>query len=114
MKGESIKVINSSVLKFGVDNIKPATLEVVPGCFITGAICGVMGAVFVLVNSNLGLLRKKYINANWKKLLEACFFSLATTTCFYFFPTLFGDCESSESVAPSNTDIIVQYNCPNG
>ena len=48
-----------------------------------------MGAVFVLVNSNLGLIRKKYVNANWKKLVETCLFSLATTSCFFFFPYLF-------------------------
>lgn len=86
MAGDNISVINSSVLKFGVDDISPATMEVIVGSFITGAICGVMGAVFVLVNSNLGLIRKKHINANWKKLLEACLFSLATTSSFYFFP----------------------------
>ena len=92
MAGDEISVINSSVLKFGVENIKPATLEVIPGSFITGAICGVMGAVFVLVNSNLGLIRKKYVNTNWKKLLETCLFSIATTTSFYYLPALFMDC----------------------
>jgi len=92
MKGEGVKVINSAVLKFGVQNIAPATLEVIPGCFIVGAICGVMGAVFVIVNSNLGLLRKKYVNASWKKVLEACLFSLMTTSCFYWFPLFFNDC----------------------
>lgn len=114
MKGEGVKVINSAVLKFGVDNIRPATLEVIPGCFIVGAVCGLMGAVFVLVNSNLGLIRKKHINSNWKKLTEACLFSLMTTSCFYWFPSFLGDCESTLPVAADNLDIIVQYNCPEG
>ena len=92
MAGQPIELINSSVLKFGVENIKPSTFEVLPGSFITGAICGVMGATFVLVNSNLGLIRKKYVNTTWKKLLETCFFSLGTTSCFYFLPILFPDC----------------------
>jgi len=50
------------VLKFGVANISPATFDVLIGSFIVGAVCGIMGGVFVIVNSNLGLLRKKYIN----------------------------------------------------
>ena len=61
MKGEELGDLTSSVLKFGTDNISPPTLEVLPGAVIVGAICGVLGGVFVIVNSNLGLIRKKYI-----------------------------------------------------
>ena len=62
--------------------------------FIVGAITGFMGGVFVIVNSNLGLIRKKIINTNWKKLTEACAFSVMTTTCFYWSAKMFNDCES--------------------
>ena len=61
MKGESIGDLTSSVLKFGTSNISPPTLEVLPGSLIVGAFCGVLGGVFVIVNSNLGMLRKKHI-----------------------------------------------------
>ena len=115
MAGEVIKEVNSAVLKFGVSNIRPATLEVIPGSIITGAACGVLGAGFVIINSNLGLLRKKYINSTWKKLLEAFLFSFGTTTCFFWFPFVFHDCYSTASITdPANEEIIVQYDCPNG
>ena len=42
-----------------------------------------MGAIFVDVQARLGLLRKKYINTNWKKILETCLFSFATATTFF-------------------------------
>ena len=42
-----------------------------------------MGALFVDVQARLGLLRKKYINANWKKILETCLFAGATASTFY-------------------------------
>ena len=58
MSGEEIKVMSSAVLKFGTIDIQPPTLLVIPGSIIVGAIAGVLGGVFVLVNSNLGLLRK--------------------------------------------------------
>ena len=93
MKGQDISAINGAVLKFGVTDISPATFDVLPGSFIVGAITGFMGGVFVIVNSNLGLIRKKIINTNWKKLTEACAFSVMTTTCFYWSAKMFNDCE---------------------
>lgn len=111
MKGEDISAINGSVLKFGVDDIQPATFDVLPGSLIVGAITGFMGGIFVIVNSNLGLVRKKLINTNWKKILETCAFSFMTTTCFYWSAKLFNDCELKSS-ASNSSDILVQYNCP--
>ena len=93
MKGQDISAINGAVLKFGVTDISPATFDVLPGSFIVGAITGFMGGVFGIVNSNLGLIRKKIINTNWKKLTEACAFSVMTTTCFYWSAKMFNDCE---------------------
>lgn len=86
MAGKNISETSSAVLKFGEIDINPPTIEVIPGSIFTGIICGLLGGVFVLVNSNLALLRKKYINANWKKLTEAVLFSLMTTTSFYWIP----------------------------
>ena len=80
---------------------------VVVGAVVVGAICGILGGVFVLVNSNLGILRKKYIKANWMKLLEAVCFSIMTTTTFYWFPCLINDCQDSSDVLSSTDAEIV-------
>jgi hypothetical protein len=41
-------------------------------------ICGVLGAIFVEVYSAMGVFRKKYVNTNFKKIIEVLLFSLAT------------------------------------
>ena len=115
MKGETIHRINSSVLKFGVEDIAPPTFMTIPGAIAVGVITGLLGGFFVIVNSNMGLLRKKYINANWKKLAEAAFFSFATTSVFYWLPSLVDDCTDATLVTLSeNGDLIVSYSCPKG
>ena len=110
MSGEKIEDVTSAVLKFGNKDIEPPTIEVIPGTIVVGCIAGVLGGMFVIVNSNLGILRKKYITKDWQKILEAAFFSIATTTTFYWMPSLIRDCEP-KSEASSDEDIIVQYDC---
>jgi len=112
MKGEGVSDVNSSVLKFGVTNITPPTIDVLPGSIIVGAMTGVLGAGFVAVNSNLGLLRKKIITKNWQKLAEAAFFSFLTTSTFYWLPYIFQECKSSVLITGNDKEIIVNYSCP--
>ena len=112
MKGEGISDTNSAVLKFGVNNITPPTVDVIPGAIIVGAISGVLGGFFVIVNSNFAMMRKKIIKKTWMKLAEAAFFSIATTTVFFWFPFVFEECRTTEGV--KDTDVIVNGACPEG
>ena len=89
MDGNGVNSVNSSVLKFGVKDITPPTVDVLPGAIIVGVICGFLGAAFVAVNSNLSIIRKKKITKPWQKLTEAVLFSFLTTTVFYWFPYIF-------------------------
>ena len=114
MKGEGVNEISAAVLKFGTVNITPPTLEVLPGSFVVGAGCGLLGGIFVLVNSNLGIIRKKIVTSNWMKITEACLFSLMTTSVFYWMPQLFPICDPSSTVNSTNDDLIVNYDCPAG
>ena len=111
MKGDNVSDINGAVLKFGVTDISPSTFEVLPGSFIVGAVTGFLGGIFVIVNSNLGLVRKKLVTANWMKLLEACLFSVMTTTCFFWSAAFFDNQCYSASDAKNASDILVQYTC---
>jgi len=92
MAGQAILSLESAVLKFGSISISPPTLEVIPGAIIVGAVTGLLGGIFVIVNSNLGLLRKKYITSNVVKIIESVFFSIATTSVFYWAPSM-GSCK---------------------
>jgi len=113
MEGEGITKIEASVLKFGSNDVNPPFLEVIPEAFILGIICGVLGSVFVIINSNMGLIRKKWITSSWLKVTEAVIFSIMTTTTFYWLPAMVNKC-SDESVLTVNTDLIVEYDCPPG
>ena len=61
VEGEGLTTMEASVLKFGSNDVNPPFLEVIPEAFILGIICGVLGSVFVIINSNMGLIRKKWI-----------------------------------------------------
>jgi H+/Cl- antiporter ClcA len=114
MKGTGIDDLSSAVLKFGTIDITPPTIEVIPSSIIVGALCGVLGGIFVIVNSNLGLLRKKLITENWMKITEATLFSIMTTSTFYWLPHLFPQCKTEVGLTAESSDIVVQYTCVKG
>jgi H+/Cl- antiporter ClcA len=108
--------LNASALKFGVQNISAPTLKILPGCFIVGAICGVMGALFVIVNNWMGFFRKYYITKTWMRPIETGIFSLVITTVFFWTPYVFSRCEVNTLPQDGNdyTDLFVSYTCPKG
>ena len=65
MDGSDVVDVSGAVLKFGTQNVTSNTFEVLPGSLIVGAISGLLGALFVVISSNMGVLRKKYITQNW-------------------------------------------------
>ena len=106
--------INASALKFGVVNVSAPTLRVIPGCFIVGAMCGIMGALFVIVNNWMGFFRKYYITKNWMKPIETAIFSFAITTVFFWSPYVFPKCLTTENLNASDIDLAVGFTCPKG
>ena len=104
--------VNASALKFGVVNVSAPTLKVLPGCFIVGAMCGVMGALFVIVNNWMGFFRKYYITKTWMRPLETALFSFVITTTFFWTPYVFSRCDDTRGA--SFDDLYVAYTCPKG
>ncbi len=86
MNGDEVYYVTAATLKFGQIQVLSPTLTCIPGSIIVGACTGVLGALFVIVNSNLAWWRKKYIKANWLKIVEAIAFSVVSTTIFYWLP----------------------------
>jgi hypothetical protein len=54
-----------------------------PAALVIGAVCGLLGSLFIFINSNLAIKRKKYINTPFKKVAEVVFFGLLTSSVFY-------------------------------
>lgn len=84
--------MSSSVLKFGTRAITSPTIDQIPGAIITGVFAGVLGGGFIAVNTYMGLARKSIINTPVKKIIEAVFFSVLTTSVFFWAPYFFNDC----------------------
>ena len=83
--GAVLSLSNSATLKFGEIVIIYSPLSDALVAVLLGIICGLLGALFVSVNSHMIILRKKYVNTNLKKVIEVLLFSLATSTAFFWF-----------------------------
>jgi hypothetical protein len=51
--------------------------------------CGVMGALFVIVNNWMGFFRKYYITKTWMRPIETAIFSFVICCVFFWTPYVF-------------------------
>ena len=89
-------------------------MSTIPAAIILGIICGLLGALFVWVNTNLSKKRKVIITKKWQKLLEVALFSLATSSAFYWMPYFFNECKANSDISDANQDLLVRYDCDEG
>ena len=74
---------DAATLKFGYLEPEENSLLDIPAAIVIGAVCGCLGSFFIYVNINLAIKRKKYINTNCKKISEAIFFAVLTSSVFF-------------------------------
>ena len=86
-------------LKFKATFVTSPTMSTLPAAVILGVVCGLLGAFFIWVNTNLSKKRKRYVTKNWQKILEVLLFSLATSSAFYWFPHLYNECKPNTQVS---------------
>ena len=108
--GGVLSLSSAAVLKFGNVTQLFSPMADLPAAIIIGALSGVMGALFVDTNTRMGKLRKKYVNTNFKKVFEVCFFSFATAASFYFVALSSSNCHD---IVEERTE-LVQFRCPDG
>lgn len=84
MNGGVLSLTAAGSLKFGTIEITSSPMSDGLAAILIGAIAGLLGAFFINVYSRLGVLRKKLINTNTKKILEVMFFSCITSSLFYW------------------------------
>lgn len=63
--GEAVDVSAVHELKFSATFVDSPNMESLLSAIILGIITGLMGALFIWVNANLNLKRKKNIKKNW-------------------------------------------------
>ena len=101
-------------LKFKATFVESPTMATIPAAVILGAICGLLGAFFIFVNTNLNKKRKVWINKPWKKIVEVVIFSILTASAFYWTPKLYNVCKPDSEISEENFDLIAQYDCKKG
>ena len=87
-KASPLGLIDGSILKFGTLEMEASSMYDFPSAVVIGVVSGLIGSAFVWVNSNLGIYRKKLVNANWKKVSEAVLFAALTSIFFFAGPLI--------------------------
>jgi len=85
----------ASSLKFGkvrIENVTPS--DVLPGAVVIGLITGLLGPLFINVNTRVNALRAKIWTMKWHKPIDTFIFAFASASCFYWFPYAFRSCTS--------------------
>jgi H+/Cl- antiporter ClcA len=106
---------DTAILKFGTLETQASSFLDLPAAVAIGLFCGMLGTAFVWTSSNLGIYRKKYIDKNWKKIVEAIFFGMFTASMFYLGVYIRRDsCLPEASVEQGKDDHLVRFMCPDG
>ena len=114
LHGKPTMNVEPAELKFGGAPVESPGIDSIPAAFITGVICGLLGAFFVFINTKMFHLRKRFVKTNCQKVLEACFFALLTSSAFFWAPQLYGTCKDNSLIADRYSELLLQYDCSEG
>jgi len=78
---------------------------------LIGSLGGLLGALFVKLNTKINLWRKKRLNTKWKKFFEPVGIAAIGALFFFFLPMFFPkECHSDKDVVIQGIDLL-RYNC---
>ena len=63
------------------------------GSIVLGVLGGVLGSLFITVNTSMGYLRKKWVTNNFKRIVETGMFGAATISVMALIVIRFRNCE---------------------
>ncbi|CDW84851.1 h(+) cl(-) exchange transporter 7-like [Stylonychia lemnae] len=109
---EHIKVINSGNVKLATSKATPYLDSMVAAIFL-GAIGGMLGALFVIINNKLNYYRKKTLTQKWMKVLESVILVSLTVSVFYFASVITNECtpESQDDFMIAKGIEVKQFSC---
>ena len=113
--GATFSLNDAGALKFGQLADEESSLLDLPAAIIIGIICALLGSLFIFVNVNLAILRKKFLTKNWMKILEAVMFAFVSTSLFFSVVVLRkNDCIEDGKVDLEAENDHVRFRCPIG
>ena len=108
-----------STIKFGnqlADDKYENSYQVIPAALVIGVVGGLLGALFINVNTRMNALRKRLLTTNWIKPVETAIWSFATGFIFILAPYLIwsGDssiCAKNSELGSVSSDITYRGWC---
>jgi chloride channel 7 len=106
-RGESIHIMNAGLIKFGQYNSTPYELKDFPWFVILGVCGGLLGSFFNFINYEVNVLRRVYLNTNWKKVFETLFLTMLTAFLIFSAPLITrSSCEKMATSDSLETEFI--------
>ena len=107
-------ITNAGLIKFGSYIQTPYELQDFPFFIILGICGGLLGSFFNYINYEVNVLRKIYLNSNWKKVLETFFLTTLTALLISTAPLITRQsCQKIQGNSEMETEFI-QYTCDDG
>jgi len=88
-KGHYTAITNSGLLKFGEMQMHYYGLQDIPMFVVIGAVCGVLGSLFVTGNTFINKHRKRILNTKFKKFMEPICIAFFGAILAYLMPLIF-------------------------
>jgi hypothetical protein len=66
----------------------------IPGAIVTGFLTGILGSLFIIVNTYANFIRAKLLTTRPQKVLETLLFVFISSSLFYWATVQFGTCET--------------------
>ena len=88
---------SASTLKFGVLKNIDVKITQIHGALVLGVLGGLLGSLFINVNTRMGRLRKKLVTTKWKKVLETGLFAALTVSIMFWTTVALNKCEVRNS-----------------
>ena len=89
---EGLELTSAGTLKFGNLQNTTVNLSNIHGALVLGVLGGMLGALFINVNTRMGRCRKKYITTKTRKILETGLFAAMTITVSFWSTALLNVC----------------------
>ena len=80
-----------------------------PGAIVLGVVGGMLGALFINVNTRMAVVRKKLLTKPWMKPLETFFFCFITASTFYWVPYVLETCIDIKTPIYSDAENKIKY-----
>jgi len=94
----------ASSMKFGEIRIIDVTpSDVLVGAVVLGIVSGLLGPLFININTRVNAIRAKIWTKKWHKPIDTFLFCFISGTSFYWFPYWFRSCVSRKVLEGTGT-----------